>query len=93
MRTRLALLSQKLTDDEAAALLLLVQSLVVARHGPEKARQALLGADALTGIAREMMKESATVIREGTQAIKPQRVADGLGDFMKRQGHKPKTDG
>ena len=92
MRTRLALLSQKLTDDEAAALLLLVQSLVVARHGAEKARQTLLGADVLAGMARGMMKESATVIREGAQTVEPQRVAADLEDFLKRQGHAPKTD-
>ena len=86
LRMRLAFLAELLTGDEAAALHLLVQSIATARHGPEKVRQALFGADMLAGMGRVAMNKSVESAKEGV-GVDPQAFAADLEAFMTRQGH------
>ena len=86
-RTRLAVLADMLTADERNALLQLAQSIAVARHGAEKVRQALLGADLMTGMLRTSLDELPKA-REAGESIDPQQHAEKLDAFMMRQGNK-----
>jgi len=80
-RTRLTVLSELLTNDEAAALFLLAKSLAIARHGPERAEQAMQRADLFVVLQREMMEAA-----KSGQLPDPARLESGMG----RLGHKSK---
>ena len=86
-RARLAFLADMLTADERNAMLQLAQSIAIARHGSEKVRQALLGADFMTGMMRTSLDELPKA-REANAALNPERYAEKLDAFVMRQGNK-----
>jgi len=86
-RARLAFLADMLTADERNAMLQLAQSIAIARHGSERVRQALLGADFMTGMVRTSLDELPKA-REASAPLDPERYADKLDAFVMRQGNK-----
>lgn len=87
-RARLAAIGDLLTSEETSSLLLLAQAIATARHGAERVRQTLLGADFMAGIARTMMESTAEAARTGSK-IDPEGSAQKLDAFLRRQGNKP----
>ena len=87
-RVRAMMLFCLLASDEREAIFTLARSLAVARHGLEVVKQALIGADAMTGVTRSFFKATDEAIATG-QDIDPQKTALDLEGFLHRQGHIP----
>lgn len=85
---RTASLMLLLASDESASVLTLVRALAAARHGEEKVRQAVLGADLMVGMSRELASQAKSM--EGSGALPaPGDFGAHLEAFMDRQGHIP----
>lgn len=87
-RMRATMLLFMISSDERASILTLVQSLAVARHGMEKVKESILGADLFTGFAREVMQATNEAYRTGNP-IDGESFGKRFEDFMDRQGHIP----
>lgn len=87
-RVRAMALLCLLASDERDAVFTLVRSLAVARHGLDKVKEALVGADFLAGMTREVMQASSDALRTGVP-IDVDLLAPNLDAFMNRQGHIP----
>ena len=79
--TRLVLLAKLLASDERNAVLTLMHSVAVARHGDAKVKETLAAADFITGASAEL----ARLQEQG--AGDPESSAQRLDDFLTRQGH------
>jgi transcriptional regulator with XRE-family HTH domain len=77
-----------LASDEREAIFTLARSLAVARHGVDEVKNALLGADLMAGMTREMMQAGSDALRTGTP-MDMDSFGPNLEAFMDRQGHNP----
>ena len=87
-RARAMMLFCLLASDEREALFTLARSLAVARLGVDEVNNAILGADILTVMTREMIQAYSDSSRTG----KPPNLdclAPNIEAFMDRQGHIP----
>ena len=86
--TRAATLMKFLASDERTAVLTLVRSLAIARHGEAKIKEALVATDLMTGLIQEfgvLTKEGLT--KNGEMDAEASAVR--LEAFMDRHGHNP----
>lgn len=84
--TRAAALMKFLASDERTAVLTLVRSLAIARHGEAKIKEAVVASDFMTG----MMQELGALTKEGLSKkgeIDAEASAARLEAFMDRNGH------
>lgn len=82
---RLTVLLKFLAVDERAAVLTLVRSLAITRHGEAKVKEAMLAGDLMIGIIRELGALTQEGMRTGE--INAEASAERLEAFMDRQGH------
>ena len=87
-RTRATMIFCLLASDERESIMTLARSLAIARHGVEKVKEALLGADFITGMMREMIVQGSHAVETGTP-INLKSFGPNLDAFMNWQGHNP----
>lgn len=87
-RTRAMMMFCLLASDECESIMTLARSLAIARHGLEKVKETLLGADFMAGTIREMIQQGSHAVETGTP-LNPKLFGSNLDAFMQRQGHIP----
>lgn len=90
---RLIALLNLVTADERQAVITLLRSLALARHGEEKVKAEMTDADALFGVMVAMLKVNQAAHEEGKPLSADeiaQRMSDELEQLMSKQGHIPK---
>lgn len=87
-RVRAMMLFCLLASDEREAIFTLARSLAVARHGVDEVKNAMLGADFMAGLTREMIQAGSDAVRTGTP-MDVDSFGPNLEAFMDRQGHNP----
>lgn len=84
---RLALLYPLLAKDEQTSLDTLIRSLAIARHGIEKVNETLKAADLLTGIGRELTRQTGVALKTSKFEVSATDFEKNVTQFMDRQGH------
>lgn len=87
-RVRAMMLFCLLASDEREAIFTLARSLAVARHGVDEVKNAMLGADLMAGMTREMIQAGSDAVHTGTP-MDMDSFGPNLEAFMDRQGHNP----
>jgi len=87
-RARAMMLFCLLASDEREAIFTLARSLAVARHGVDEVKNALLGADLMAGMTREMIQAGSDAVCTG-MPMDMNSFGPNLEAFMDRQGHNP----
>lgn len=90
---RLIALLNLVTADERQAVITLLRSLALARHGEAKVKAEVTDADALFGVMVAMLKVNRAAHEEGKPLSADeiaQRMSDELEQLMSKQGHIPK---
>lgn len=87
-RGRATFLLGMLSSDERDAILTIIQSMAISRHGQEKVKERIGVADLTVGMSRLLMK----IFRDKANAGKDwntQEIEAEVEAFMSRQGHDP----
>lgn len=91
-RGRASFLLGLLAADERNAVVTLLRSLALARHGEAKVREVLLSADMIVGMGREMGRLTReAVINKDLSDEQIAASAERLDKFLDRQGHIPES--
>lgn len=86
-RARSTILLGLMASDERNAVLTLLRSLAIARHGEAKVKEALIAADLFAGMGREFARMTRdSVIKK--EPVDTSDTGQKLEEFMVRQGHK-----
>lgn len=91
LQGRVAALMRLLSKEEQAAVGTLVQSLAIARHGVEKAKEATLVMDAMVGVFREFGQQTRDALVTG-KPLDAEAGAEKIDKFLKSQGHQPNSE-
>jgi transcriptional regulator with XRE-family HTH domain len=86
--TRTALLLSLLASDERASVATLVRSLAIARQGVAKVDEAVIAADLMSAMGRELTRQTGVAMKTG-EDVNPTEFVENMEGFMDRQGHIP----
>lgn len=89
---RVIALLRLVTADDRKAVMTLLRSLALARHGEEKIKSEIADADAIFGVMLSMLKVSKAAQTKGSPLSEEeiaQMTSDELEKFMAKQGHIP----